>query len=41
MITLAVKTEFPKELPPHIFKDYGVRLAKAAKSLFQWAAVAG
>jgi NACHT domain len=42
---LASKTEqdicmyFEKELPPDVFKDYGVELAKAAEGLFQWAAV--
>jgi NACHT domain len=43
---LAAKTEqdigvyLQKELPPDVFKDHGVKLAKAAEGLFQWAAVA-
>jgi AAA ATPase domain len=43
---LAAKTEqdiclyLQKELPPDVFEDHGVKLAKAAEGLFQWAAVA-
>jgi AAA ATPase domain len=43
---LAAKTEqdigmyIQTELPPGVFKDYGVKLAKAAEGLFQWASVA-
>ena len=29
-----------KQFPPDVFKDHGVKLAKAAEGLFQWAAVA-
>jgi hypothetical protein len=42
---LAAKTEqdicvyVQSELPPDIFQDYGLELAKAAERLFQWAAV--
>jgi hypothetical protein len=45
-VKLAVKTEqdicayLRHGLPPDIFKDYGMELAKAAEGLFQWAAVA-
>jgi NACHT domain len=43
---LAAKTEqdirvyLQNELPPDVFRDYGVQLAKATEGLFQWAAVA-
>jgi NACHT domain len=43
---LAAKTEqdigvyLQKELPPDVFEDHGIELAKAAEGLFQWAAVA-
>jgi NACHT domain len=43
---LAAKTEkditiyLQNELPPDVFKEHGVKLAKAAEGLFQWAAVA-
>jgi NACHT domain len=43
---LAAKTEqdicayVQSELPPEVFKDHGIKLAKAAEGLFQWAAVA-
>ena len=43
---LALKTEqdiglyLQKELPPDVFKSDGIKLAKAAEGLFQWAAVA-
>jgi AAA ATPase domain len=43
---LSAKTEqdigvyLEKELPPHVFRDHGIKLAKAAEGLFQWAAVA-
>jgi NACHT domain len=43
---LAAKTEqdigvyLRTELPPGVFQDYGVELAKASERLFQWAAVA-
>jgi AAA ATPase domain len=42
---LASKTEqdiglyIQKELPPDVFKDHGVKLAKASEGLFQWATV--
>jgi NACHT domain len=44
--TLAAKTEqdiclyIENELPHGIFKDHGIKLAKAAEGVFQWAAVA-
>jgi hypothetical protein len=44
-VKLAAKTEqdiaiyLQNELPPDVFKDYGVELAKAAEGLFQWATV--
>jgi hypothetical protein len=43
---LAAETEqdiclyIQSELPPDMFKDHGIELAKAAEGLFQWAAVA-
>jgi AAA ATPase domain len=43
---LAAKTEqdigmyLQNELPPDVFEDHGIELAKAAEGLFQWAAVA-
>jgi AAA ATPase domain len=45
-VTLASKTEqdislyLQKQLPPDMFKEHGVKLAKASEGLFQWAAVA-
>jgi hypothetical protein len=45
-IKLASKTEqdisvyLQKELPQGVFKEHGVKLAKASEGLFQWAAVA-
>jgi NACHT domain len=45
-VKLAAKTEqdicvyLRHKLPPDVFKDHGIKLAKAAEGLFQWAAVA-
>jgi AAA ATPase domain len=45
-VKLASKTEqdisvyLQKELPPDVFKEHGVKLAKASEGLFQWATVA-
>jgi AAA ATPase domain len=45
-VKLASKTEqdisvyLQKELPPDVFKEHGIKLAKASEGLFQWAAVA-
>jgi hypothetical protein len=45
-VKLSAKTEhdilayFEDALHPDVFKDYGVKLAKAAEGLFQWASVA-
>jgi NACHT domain len=44
--TLSAKTEqdiclyIENELPHEVFKNYGIKLAKAAEGVFQWAAVA-
>jgi AAA ATPase domain len=44
--TLAARTEqdicvyIENELPPDVFKDHGMKLARAAEGVFQWAAVA-
>jgi NACHT domain len=35
-----IRAYIQKELPPDVFEDHGVKLAKAAEGLFQWAAVA-